>query len=93
MTKSTVSESRYVRALMRVFARSIDEARIVAIVVAERRLEDVLIFEADQLPADAVAIAAVAGHREHAKEREQPRRVEERRAIDGLQVTRSAART
>ena len=41
------------------FHRLDDEARIVAVVVAERRLEDVLVFEAEQLPADAVAIAAV----------------------------------
>ena len=47
MTKSTVSESRYVRALIVDFTGSIDEAGIVAVVVAERRLKDVLVFEAD----------------------------------------------
>ena len=35
------------------------EAGVVAVVVAEGRLEDVLVLEAEQLPADAVAIAAV----------------------------------
>ena len=86
MTKSTVSESDTSARSFR-FPRVDDEARIVAIVVAERRLKDMADFEANELPADAVAIAAVFGHREHAQQREQPRRLEERRAIDPLRYS------
>jgi hypothetical protein len=44
------------------------------------------IFEANQLPTRAGAIAAICGQRKHAQQREQPRRVEERRVIDRSQV-------
>ena len=44
------------------------------------------VFEPEELPADAVAIAAIGGQRKHAEEREQPRRVEERCLIDALQI-------
>src|SRR3954464_13596560 len=62
------------------------EALIGAAVLAEGRLECVLVVEPDQLPAHTVAIAAVCGHREHAEQREQPRRVEEWRALDLREV-------
>ena len=69
------------------------EARIVAVVVAERRLEDVLVFEAEQLPADAVAIAAVFGIANMPSSVSSRVVLEERRALDSLSGTRSAART
>jgi hypothetical protein len=44
------------------------------------------IIEPEDLPADAVAIAAVRGQGKHAEEREQPRRGKERRAVNPFQI-------
>src|SRR5688572_13855244 len=42
------------------------EAGVVPVVIAEGRLKYVLVLEADELPADVVAIAAVFRQRKHA---------------------------
>src|SRR5689334_17508649 len=59
-----------------------DEARVVAIVVTERRREDVLVLEAERLPAEPIRIAAVPGRREEAEHCEEADPAEERRRFD-----------
>jgi hypothetical protein len=51
------------------------------VVETKRRLEGVLVFEAEQFPAEAAAIPAIRRVHEHAAAGQQPCLFEERRAV------------
>ena len=54
----------------------------VGVVEAERWLEPRLVLESEHVPAGVVAIASPRRQREHADDRVEPRRLEERRLLD-----------
>src|SRR5271166_5246060 len=62
------------------------EAGVFSIVVAEGRRKGMLVLETHHVPAGAAVIAAVFRRGEHAEHRQRAHAVEERSAIDCLQM-------
>src|SRR5688572_17537046 len=61
------------------------EPRVILVVVTERRLPEVAVDEADQVPPRAVVVAAVLGHRREPEHGQAAHRGEEGRLVDVFQ--------